>query len=160
MERSLKEITEKIHKADEDSDHPAQAAVPLLQAEEQLDALVDRIEQTDIGPKRTRFYPSCTRNNSSVKPRQTLPRTFPYWRRWPDQEAKKRNCPVNTTSSLRFHRVRPSRSSPSFTMARNFAQKFRTRSLKRPQALRSKLIKATHQPGAGGRLLRQFPAHR
>lgn len=52
MERALTEIAEKIHKADDDSDHPAQAAVPLLQAEEELDALVDRIEQTDIGPEK------------------------------------------------------------------------------------------------------------
>ena len=35
LERALSEIAEKIHKAHEDSDHTEQAAVPLLQAEEQ-----------------------------------------------------------------------------------------------------------------------------
>ncbi len=52
MERSLKEISEKIRSADEASDHPEQAVTPLLQALELLDALVDRIERTDIGPER------------------------------------------------------------------------------------------------------------
>jgi LmbE family N-acetylglucosaminyl deacetylase len=52
MERSLKEISEKIHDADEASDHPEQAVTPLFQALELLDALVDRIERTDIGPER------------------------------------------------------------------------------------------------------------
>jgi len=52
MERSLKEITDKIHDADAASDHPEQAVAPLLQAMELLDKLVDRIEQTEMGPER------------------------------------------------------------------------------------------------------------
>jgi len=55
MERSLKEIADKIHAADEASDHPEQAATPLFQALDALDKLVDRIEQTDIGPEKTQI---------------------------------------------------------------------------------------------------------
>jgi LmbE family N-acetylglucosaminyl deacetylase len=52
LQRSLTEIAGKIHTADEASDHPDQAIAPLSQAMEQLDALVDRLEQTDLGPVR------------------------------------------------------------------------------------------------------------
>src|SRR5258708_1614955 len=55
MERSLKESADKIHAADEASDHPEQAVTPLLQALDALDKLVDRIEQTDIGPEKTQI---------------------------------------------------------------------------------------------------------
>ncbi len=55
LQRSLKEITDKIHQANEASDHPEQAAVPLLQALELLDKLVHRIEETDIGPEKAQL---------------------------------------------------------------------------------------------------------
>ena len=52
---SLNEIAAKVHDADETSDHPEQAVIPLLQALELLDKLVDRIEQTDIGPEKAQI---------------------------------------------------------------------------------------------------------
>ncbi len=55
LQRSLTQIAEKIHDADEASDHPDQAALPLLQALDLLDALVNRIEQTDLGPGKSQI---------------------------------------------------------------------------------------------------------
>jgi len=55
LEQSLKEIADKVHTADEASDHPEQAVTPLSQALDMLDDLVNRIEQTDIGPEKSQI---------------------------------------------------------------------------------------------------------
>jgi LmbE family N-acetylglucosaminyl deacetylase len=55
LQRSLADIAGKIKDADDSSDHPDKAAVPLLQALELIDGLVDRVEQTDLGPQKAQI---------------------------------------------------------------------------------------------------------
>ena len=55
LQHSLAEIADKIKDADNESARPAKAAIPLLQALALLDGLVDRIEQTDLGPQKAQI---------------------------------------------------------------------------------------------------------
>ena len=50
LKQALSDIADKIQKADSASDHPEQAATPLLEALALLDAQVKRLEETDLGP--------------------------------------------------------------------------------------------------------------
>src|SRR6266496_1419071 len=55
LRQSLTQIAEKIHDAEAESDHPEKAAIPLLQALDLLDRLVDRVSQTDLGLEKSQI---------------------------------------------------------------------------------------------------------